>query len=354
MHVLPPANGKKLWRIKRLVSGSPSTDASSSLACFNSSMKISAAGKQFMARRPPLKRPKLKPGMPRDFVFVDLLPVKLDEDEKTNADLELQATLPENKLLETGFAPISENDVSASASDNSLYGSACSLPTVDNCFLDHSPSSSFLGASVSSATFGNYNYNYNYLASVEDFYGLDESLLGLGLVGVDFPESLQPQPVQQSPVEFAHNGQFPPLQALPQMPVQLVPHVPVQNVNVPQYYANPQSFPVAGQPEPQFQAAAPTTQFQPQHNRRKSAGGLQFKSYTGPNRVKKRKTHRRCVSEPTKKQVKPSLEDFLHMPKDQMDEMAPFAYTPPSEASEGETDRPMFKEEFDYLSFIQI
>lgn len=81
MHVLPPANGKKLWRVKRrLVSGSMAQTDASSLECFNSLMKMSAAGKQSMARRPPLKRPKLKPGMPKDFVFVDLSPVKSDSD----------------------------------------------------------------------------------------------------------------------------------------------------------------------------------------------------------------------------------------------------------------------------------
>lgn len=299
MNVLPPANGKKLWRIKRLVSSGLPTlaDALSSLECFNSSQKISAAGKQFMLRRPPLKRPKLKPGMPKDFVFVDLSPVKLEES--------------------------GEEAVSSSNS------SVCSSPTVDTVFSGHLPSSSYSNT---------LNYSYNYAS--DDLYGpcFDELLLGLGLMGVEFPESMQP-------VE-------------PQLPV----NMGMQNG----CFETPQ-FPQLAQfeaPQPVQQLASPET---PQHSqkRRKSAGGFTFKSYTGPgNGIKKKKTnnHRRCFSEPAKKQqvqkVQPptpptTLEDFLHMPKveqgqgfdlQMVDEMAPFSYSPESEGELG----------FDFLSFVQI
>ncbi|KAI3404905.2 hypothetical protein KGF56_002321 [Candida oxycetoniae] len=85
--VLPPANGKKLWRVKRTNSGSckSSSASSSSLTsaeCLNSSLKIAAAAAaaaaaaNFTVKRPPLRRPKNKPGKPKDYVFVDLSPVK--------------------------------------------------------------------------------------------------------------------------------------------------------------------------------------------------------------------------------------------------------------------------------------
>ncbi|PVH14379.1 uncharacterized protein CXQ87_002512 [Candidozyma duobushaemuli] len=307
MHVLPPANGTKLWRIKRSVSGSPSSaDASSSLECYNSSQRISAAGKQFMSRRPPLKRPKSKPGMPKDFVFVDLSPVKSEE-----------------KLSEENVEklPGNESDVSS--------------PTVDTVFSENSPTSSF-------SSFSNYNY------ASDDLYGacFDESLLGLGLMGVDFPEQVQPQqaPPQQAPPQ---QNVTPPQQTFPQFDMsfgQVSPISPTQS-NVPSEPQQPQSQPQQAQ--------------QPQHKRRKSAGGFTFKSYTGPNGgVKKRKSqnHRRCFSEPAKKQQQaptpPSMEEFLHMPKvekfdgfdlSMVDEMGAFAY--------GE-DR--FKEEFDLQKYLSI
>ncbi|CAK9435326.1 uncharacterized protein LODBEIA_P57090 [Lodderomyces beijingensis] len=96
-NVLPPANGKKLWRVKRTPSAShsksSSTDSHSSrhssqtsIECLNNSLKIAAAAAKFTLRRPPLRRPKNKPGKPKDFVFVDLSPIKSDDVEQQEAD----------------------------------------------------------------------------------------------------------------------------------------------------------------------------------------------------------------------------------------------------------------------------
>lgn len=306
MHVLPPANGKKLWRIKRLVSGLPSSaDASSSLECFNSSQRILAAGKQFMLRRPPLKRPKLKPGMPKDFVFVDLSPVKSEE-----------------KLSEENVEKLP---------GNSNTDSDVSSPTVDTVFSDASPSLSFL-------SFSNYNY------ASDDLYGpcFDESLLGLGLMGVDFPEQMQPQPLQMPQPQT--QTVTPQQQAFPQFDMSFGQVSPISPTQL--------NEPMQHQPQQQ----------QPQHKRRKSAGGFTFKSYTGPNGgVKKRKSqnHRRCFSEPAKKPqpqqqapTPPTMDEFLHVSKDEkfdgfdfsmVDEMGSFSY--------GEEK---FKEEFDFQSYLAI
>ncbi|CAN3373149.1 hypothetical protein DIURU_001196 [Diutina rugosa] len=70
--VLPPANGKKLWRVKRQASETQDRSAE----CLNNSLKISAAGAKFTVKRPPGRRPKNRPGKPKDFVFVDLSPIK--------------------------------------------------------------------------------------------------------------------------------------------------------------------------------------------------------------------------------------------------------------------------------------
>ncbi|KAK6205500.1 uncharacterized protein RJT21DRAFT_132283 [Scheffersomyces amazonensis] len=87
--ILPPANGKKLWRVKRLISSDVTSTSNaatthaidSSVECLNNSLRISAAGNRLTTKRPPLRRPKNKPGKPKDFVFVDLSPVKTDESE---------------------------------------------------------------------------------------------------------------------------------------------------------------------------------------------------------------------------------------------------------------------------------
>lgn len=73
--VLPPANGKKLWRVKKSNASEPSNQ------CLNNSLRISQ-GEKFTVKRPPLKRPKNKPGLPKDFVFVDLSPIKLKSQEE--------------------------------------------------------------------------------------------------------------------------------------------------------------------------------------------------------------------------------------------------------------------------------
>ncbi|CAI5759988.1 unnamed protein product [Candida verbasci] len=82
--VLPPSNGKKLWRVKRVNSNSSTPHINNSSECLNNSLRIAAAAAKFTIKRPPLRRPKNKPGKPKDFVFVDLSPIKSEEEEAKN------------------------------------------------------------------------------------------------------------------------------------------------------------------------------------------------------------------------------------------------------------------------------
>lgn len=71
-----------MWRVKRKPStSSGSASNSTSIECLNNSLKISTAAASYVVKRPPLRRPKNKPGKPKDFVFVDLSPVKSEEQE---------------------------------------------------------------------------------------------------------------------------------------------------------------------------------------------------------------------------------------------------------------------------------
>ncbi|PSK77842.1 hypothetical protein CJJ07_002283 [Candidozyma auris] len=351
MHVLPPANGKKLWRVKRRsVSGSMAQTDASSLECFNSSMKMSAAGKQSMARRPPLKRPKSKPGMPKDFVFVDLSPVKSDSDSASasfvkNGDNSpnIAATAPIPPPLQSprpdesigGCFVGNGAELSQVVPGGAYEGydtSGASSPTT--CFSHNSPSSTF----SSTDAFSNYSF------SSDDLF--DEQLLGLGLVGVEFPKN---EGISYSYNNNNNENSFENAHFNAQLPT-------------PQISTPPQVSPVAPShvrthSMPSLPETAKLNEAKTKKSR-KSAGGFQFKSYQGPQSgVKKRRgSHKRCFSEPVKKQPSiqqatpptASLEDFLHPAAGKevdgslLDEMAPFVYSPESEG------------EFDLGRFISI
>lgn len=284
IRVLPPANGKKRWRVRRLVSAG-SLDNTSSLECLNNSLKISAAG-SFMMKRPPLKRPKLKPGMPKDFVFVDLSPVK------------------------------SESDLDVSTEKQSPL-SLCNETFSDDELAYQAPL-------------------------------FDENLMGLGLMnmGCEFDEYMAPMPSMVQNVGLGQVTQM--SQHNLQGMIQMSQHQPMMS----QLQMGP--VPVM-MPTPPMNTPA-----QIPHKRSKSAGGFQFKTYTGPNQVKKPRKHKRCVLEPSRIPLPPlpemetGLEDFLHQPK-----LVP-PYTPLSELSESEerhldyNQALFFKDEFDLLSFVSL
>lgn len=352
MQVLPPANGKKLWRVKRSVSlGNPaSSDANSSLQCLNSSLRITAACKQFMSKRPSLKRPKLKPGMMKDFVFVDLSPVKTEAEEISPALLLLLMSL------------LAESPVFDKPHDFS-------------------------------------------------FDDIDSSLLGLGLMNMpaEYPQpsvaelALQ---MQQEQLAFQRFLQFQSqfgMQTSPQMTQLQMQTSPMQTNSQIQTQMS------------QLQVAHPATPYTHQRSKlaslpRRKSSEFQFKSYKGPG-VRKPK-HRRCVSESSvkRKSVTPSmgssdagvsdagvsdsgvsesgssdfspLQDFLHAPKDSdisldysqtlsLDDIEQFdlAYTPLTDLLDFENvdtlhkpinldmhcdNSQLFKDEFDMSNFVSI
>lgn len=291
---MPPANGKKLWRVKRAQGSHVSLDALLLLECLNSSLRISAAAKKFVTRRPPSRRPKAKPGMRKDFVFVDLSPVRSEESEKLCDDVSLLT----------------------------------SLPVFDE----------LLPLNLSMSSVGSLNF-------ADDL--LSEDVLGLGL-GCDFGNyttHFADQPSSYQPMAF-------PFPAYP------CPHEPV-----PQYTPAPQM--------PQQTLTPPSTlvPLLPEKPKKKSAGGFQFKTYTGPSGVKKPRKPRRTMLEPTKSHIAaaaapqsltppPStysaesdflyepalyepagLDDFLHIGKDMG-----MAFTPPTDFSENEDDLRLYEE----------
>lgn len=106
--VQPPANGKKLWRVKNK---SPSQHESNTIACLQNSLRITASGKKFSVKKPQLKRPKNKPGCPRDFVFVDLSPVKEEDNKK----------LPPSPVSSVNSDEFSNDGNSDTSFDTSVY-----------------------------------------------------------------------------------------------------------------------------------------------------------------------------------------------------------------------------------------
>lgn len=320
--VQPPANGKKLWRVKRSVStGNPaSVDNDSLLECMNNSLKISAAGKQYMVKRPPLKRPKSKPGMPKDFVFVDLSPVKSSDDAESEAS-------------------------SVSSSPVTLYASSTfrPLPTMNESF----------GTDEEVCTQA---AEFAYAAPMPMFD--EQALLGLGLMNVNYDYGTQPT------VDYQYQDQLA-MQRLLAYQTNYLHMAPMpQAADARALYAGPQPvLPVS----PITHHRSKLTLAVP---RRKSSGGFQFKTYKGPKAVKKPtpKKHRRCVSEPsavmaaaaagctadtTYPQEAPAMDDVLSLSDSllaSVDEID-FAYTPLTDLSENEGVDYLMKPHMDNFSF---
>lgn len=255
--VLPPANGKKLWRVKRSVSASSTTslDSNSSLECLNNSLKISAAGKQFLVRRPPMKRPKFKPGMPKDFVFVDLSPVK------TASDDENESVSSASSVMSATSSPTKESPLSLT---NESFGS-------------------FGDEDAFGSTFANYNYNQNQQCGFDLLD--DNALLGLGLLNVQYDSNpdFQMQQAQLDNSRFlqyqnqSSNFVTPPMSAAPTFQATPAPVAPTHTRLV-------------------SCLAVPV-----QSSKKRQASGFQFKSYQGPGVKKPQRKHKRCFSEPLRK-----------------------------------------------------
>lgn len=227
MQVAPPANGKKLWRVKRALSvGSSSIETDLSIECLNSSLKISAAGRLALGKRPPAKRPKLKPGMPKDFVFVDLSPIKTSPEDDTTLRAIANTTPPL-----TDSNPLSP----LSLGNYSFHGSSLD-EDISQCGYD--------------TTFQDSSMMMN-----------DSVLFGLGLMnlGYEYP--------QAQPMAMDHDSFFDSL----------------QQDNQTSYPTPELDFTVQLEETKQIHKRSKSVSF-PRSN---SAGGFQFKTYKGPKAIRK-------------------------------------------------------------------
>ncbi|CAK7899034.1 hypothetical protein CAAN3_04S04192 [[Candida] anglica] len=165
----PPPNGRKLWRVQRQPSttGNQQVEHNSSQECLQNSLKIVAAGKAYSTKRPPLRRPKNQPGKPKDFVFVDLSPIRSEEEEsnKLNTQQKIASTYPAN------VSPVSEasNDsFSASSDEESMFSLYDSTNINSNAQFSQS---------------GNeYNSASNYMQSNAQLFSMPEVGLGLNML----------------------------------------------------------------------------------------------------------------------------------------------------------------------------
>lgn len=280
MQVLPPANGKKMWRVKRTAStGSAGSQAlDSSRECLNNSLKISAAVKQFTMKRPPMKRPRTKSGQPKDFVFVDLSPIKSEDDTAS-------------------VSPGSSNASSGSL-DSPFQETRSPFSMMSDSFVSK--------CSDNDETIQNSLALYNFQAAMFD----ENALFGLGLTNFNYNHNDQNNlsMMAQNTFEYPRNFAFPQQQGQWQYNQQYQP----------QYVAT-QNYDITTIAYGDHQLASPfiassthrRTQSTSDISKNKSAGGIQFKTYKGPTSVKKPTTRKikRTMSEPSQK-IMEALSDF--------------------------------------------
>lgn len=285
VQVAPPANGKKLWRVKRTPSLGTSTLTSDlSLECWNNSLRISAAGRQ-LAKRPPTKRPKSKDGVPKSFVFVDLSPVRSSDDDET-----------------------------------SLPNTSNTSPLTDSGLLSPLPLGNFSFGSIldddMSQTQNTDFYNDSF------FLADDTKALGLGFLNMDYNYS-QPQPMAPYPDMLQSFGSAD------------IATNETQNNNTHQMaFSYPeQASVVLNQPSSVGHKRAKSVST---FTGRKNGDGSVFRSYKGPNAVRKhsRRSQRSVLEsnivfnassllDTSSAQVSPVtpsadklLQDFMHLPEE--------------------------------------
>lgn len=262
--IKPTAHGKKLWRVQR--TQGPAHHETNTSRCLQSSLKITASGQKFSTKKPQLKRPKNKPGMPKDFVFVDLSPVK--DDDTSNDGLSLPP--------------------SPSLSDNS--DSNDSLMTNDTCITDIS-----FNSLMNEDHLQYYDFDQDYASSE------DQMDFGLGLLNFDEKLLLDTQAFE-SPIQN-HNISLP-------SPTLSTASAPAPVLKTPEQSS-----------KAKFETPVDQILKTPEilHVRSKSVDSikkkpLQFKTYSpkvkGSKIKKSHLRHRHTVSEPIKKQ---DLDDFLSL-----------------------------------------
>ncbi|KAI5957833.1 hypothetical protein KGF57_003100 [Candida theae] len=327
--VLPPANGKKLWRVKRSVSSSSTSSTSNqsqpSVECLNSSLKIAAAGSKFSIRRPPMRRPKNKPGKPKDFVFVDLSPVKSDEEAQFDQSKIMQG---QEGIASAAATAAATATATAAATATATATATLTPPTPFNEQLP-SPTVSIEESIFELPALNEYD-EYNASRSSLGSAGSGETTpseeLGLGIMnlGVDWN---QPQPIQQQqPQPQSAQQQMPQMsqefisqQLYGYQQAMLQQHLQIQQLQqqlfeqqqraIESQIISATSTPALPQ-QPQFQQLQspfkePQQKQQPQQTpslpatkTRKTAGQLQFKTYQPKHQ---RSASEACIKKPVRK-----------------------------------------------------
>ena len=240
--------------------------------------------------------------MPKDFVFVDLSPVKSDASDISSAEEpSTAATTPTQSPITSD----TQSQYSTYQEDCALLDSISSLSDSDSIFSNMEKSNIF------DTSFS------GYMQETESVSEQGSNDLGLGLINMDIQdwEHTLFKPQQQAPTQqpalstqaisqqlFGYQQammqQYQQIQLLQQQ-LQQQAQLQLQQQQLEQNIS-----PIQPSPESEIETMNPFTHKRSKSTsevtKRRSSGQFQFKTYTGPNKKSK---HRRVVSEPIKRQA---------------------------------------------------
>lgn len=316
-----PPNGQKRWRItsgksNSLMKGSKNSKIPKSqrvIQCFQNSLQIAAAGQQYQGKKS--KRPKNKPGMPKDFIFVDLSPVKNAEDssdEGDNSSLVSPAITPDTTVdnqEQNTVSPTITPDTTALDNQKLNADSYFELSTSNDSFqsLQSDEESIFSSledsSSSNSSTFGTEPYIQECNQINTQSSANNDAMLGLGILNMDMTSNAGHWMAESDDMYYQESFNYEPSVA---------------------YSSHINPFPVIEQSkvEPQFEGLKrsntvtelPTQTEQSTSHRRakstcepskkRSSSTLQFRVYKAPSSKAKKNlspelNHRRTISEPS-------------------------------------------------------
>jgi hypothetical protein len=297
-------------------------------------MRIAAAGSKFSARRPPSRRPKNRPGKPKDFVFVDLSPIKSPQqksidatstvsatNESRSSPKEIQIQVPSQMPSQLPSPALSTEEV-----DSKIF----ELPQLNDSFSsisdDDSIFSQFEDSKLLDSAISDYMQANNHCTAPAQHQAQD---IGLGIMNLDVDWEA-PQSIHNYSGEVEHK-MFNNQQALFEQNCQL-DMLQEQLHHSPAYQM--QSSP---SPQPQLQSLplpkpSQTSQATKQNakkrskstsdasSKRKNSGQIQFKTYTGPK--KKAPRHRHSCSDSF---IKPTIPEINFVANSTLNSCAPSA-----------------------------
>ena len=338
-----PPNGQKRWRItsntNSLAKGSKNSKIPKSqrvIQCLQNSLQIAAAGQQLQGKKPlSKKRKNFKPGMPKDFIFVDLSPVKNTEDSSDEGEsnssvsptITPDTTALDNQKLIT-VSPIIAQDTTVDSQKSKSVSPAITpnstalnnkklnadsyfeLSASNDSFQslqsdEESIFSSLEDSSIlsKSSTFGTDDYMQDCNQISSQSIANNNAMLGLGILDLDMTSNAGHWMAESGNVYYQDNFSFEPSVA---------------------YNSHINPFPVVEQSkvEPQFEdfkasnsnTELPKQSPQPSSHRRaksscepskkRSSSTLQFRVYKAPSNKGKKNlspeiNHRRTISEPS-------------------------------------------------------